>query len=403
MRATITMAMLALIAVAGCGSETATEDTVASRSPASESAPTQSEPTSASSEPALPASSETTLPDPAEPGESTSPTEITAAEHETEAVVWPQPVGYHEAVYDAADDSVLIVGGCYGAQCTPRYLAWRLDARDATWTKLLPVPSSVAGAAMAYDVESDVVVALQGVFGDVARDPVGTWVYDRVADEWTDVEADPQPRMGTGVRMVYDVESDRIIAFGGVGFGDEGLVWTEGTWAYDVDTNTWTDMEPATPPPPINFYAFSYDAESDRAVLFGLRPDDESLLWSYDYNTNTWEELERAGGPPRAPAYGRSFYHPPTDRIVYVGGTGPPETSPDAIDLVWAYDLDTNSWTDLGPSTVPGAIGWHTLTYVESIDRAVVFGGGPTYADYYGDRLFDYEPEANTWSEIVAE
>ena len=49
-----------------------------------------------------------------------------------------------------------------------------------------------------------------------------------------------------------------------------------------------------------------------------------------------------------------------------------------------------------------GAIGWHTLTYVESIDRAIVFGGGASYGEYYSDRLFSYEPATNARSEILA-
>lgn len=46
---------------------------------------------------------------------------------------------------------------------------------------------------------------------------------------------------------VYDSESDRAIIFGGsiknleVGYND--------TWSYDYNTNTWTNMSPATNPP----------------------------------------------------------------------------------------------------------------------------------------------------------
>ena len=51
----------------------------------------------------------------------------------------------------------------------------------------------------------------------------------------------PSPRTETG--MAYDAESDRVILFGGVPQNDD-------TWAYDLNTNTWTLMEPAARPSP---------------------------------------------------------------------------------------------------------------------------------------------------------
>lgn len=370
MRAAMVLAALALI-TAGCGGDSTTESTEPSTPPTE--APSASSP---------------------------APAETPDAADQVEQA-WPGAVGYHEAIYHGPTDTVLMFGGWSDADENDRL--WGLDPLHSTWADLGPVPAEAADGVPAYDTESDAAVVLEVAFEEVATAPLGTWVFDRESDAWTEIDADPHPRLGVGARMVYDSESDRVIAFGGVGLDEDGLVWTEGTWAFDANTGTWMDMQPAVAPPPINFYAFSYDAESDRAVLFGLKLGGESLLWTYDHNTNTWEELERTGGPELAPAYGRSFYHPSTDRIIHVGGTGSPETNPDALDLVWAYDLNTNTWEDLGPAGVTGPIAWHTLTYVDSIDRALVFGGGPTYDEYYSDRLFAYDPAENEWSQVGIE
>ncbi|MFO7622752.1 MAG: kelch repeat-containing protein, partial [Anaerolineales bacterium] len=72
------------------------------------------------------------------------------------------------------------------------------------------------------------------------------------------------------VSMVYDSESDKIILFGGYdepkGGGEP--IPNGDTWAYDVATNTWTEMKPASGPPANGGTYLVYDIESDRVILF---------------------------------------------------------------------------------------------------------------------------------------
>ncbi len=382
------LAAVVLIAVAGCGGSSSTEEVETdSLSQSPQTAPEVTEPAVASA-----------------PTEAPDTAAAVTTSVEEPVSTWPRARAYHEAVYDGGDDSVLVVGGCTGPNCAAINEIWSFDPHGSVWTERSRVRfMSPAGGPVVYDAESDLVIALQVVFADVSSGSIGTWIFDRVNDVWTELAADPQPRLGVGARMVYDSNSDRVIAFGGQGFDDGELVWTEGTWAYDANTNTWTDMQPTVVPPPINYFAFSYDSESDRSVLFGLQDGGDTLMWSYDYDANTWEQIERTGGPSHAPAYARSFYHPATDRIVYFGGWGPSETNPDmhTQNQVWAFDLNTNSWEDLGRNDIIGPIAWHTMTYVETIGRAIVFGGGTSYYEYTGNRLFSYDPTNNEWIEIL--
>ena len=67
--------------------------------------------------------------------------------------------------------------------------------------------------------------------------------------------------------MAYDAESDRVILFGG---DSRPIQFHQGdTWAYDLDTNSWTDMNPATSPAERALPAMAYDPQSDRVILFG--------------------------------------------------------------------------------------------------------------------------------------
>lgn len=128
----------------------------------------------------------------------------------------------------------------------------------------------------------------------------------------------------------------------------------------------------------------------------------EGWLWTYDVNTNTWAELEITGGPEVPPAHGMGFYHPASDRIVYFGGFAPDAPSGEAaLNDVWAYDVDSNTWTELAPNPITG-LGFHTWTYVPKMDRAIAFGGGSIYADEWkGNRLLIYDPIADTWEEVL--
>lgn len=99
----------------------------------------------------------------------------------------------------------------------------------------------------------------------------------------------PAPRFAHS--MVYDAESDRIIMFGGL--VEPAPTWSDETWTYDFNTNTWTNMKPAVRPSPRHGPGMAYDSESDRMILFGgtMRGELFGDTWAYDLNTNTWANL----------------------------------------------------------------------------------------------------------------
>jgi hypothetical protein len=89
--------------------------------------------------------------------------------------------------------------------------------------------------------------------------------------------------------MVYDAESDRSIMFGGSPGGSE-------TWAYDYNTDTWTNMEPSIGPGDRSRHAMVYISAADRVILFGGQVGSTEYIyinetWTYDLNTNTWTNM----------------------------------------------------------------------------------------------------------------
>jgi N-acetylneuraminic acid mutarotase len=230
---------------------------------------------------------------------------------------------------------------------------------------------------------------------------VSTWVYDTDEATWTEMTPEPHPRLGMGARMVYDSESDRIIAHGGAAVSGDSFVLTRETWAYDYNTNTWEELNPSTEPPGIGYHAMAYDSESDRTVLFGLNDlTGETLLWAFDYNTTTWEEMPLTDGPAGASVYTRAVYDPVSDRILVFGGQHMEELDLVAHNELWSYDYNTNTWEQRASNESSGPVANHAMVRVDSSGGVVVFGGGPSTndTDFAGNDLWVYDPATDTWT-----
>ncbi len=164
------------------------------------------------------------------------------------------------------------------------------------------------------------------------------------------MEPPTQPLKLATHNLAYDAESDRVVLFG----GDAEGVPSDETWAYDLNANTWTNMEPAARPSRRHSHALAYDAESDRVVLFGGHLPSvyfgasvhSDQTWAYDFNTNTWTNMEPPTQPLKLAAHNLT-YDAESDRVVLFGGDAPGLNSDDQT---WAYDLNANTWTDLSPA-----------------------------------------------------
>ena len=131
---------------------------------------------------------------------------------------------------------------------------------------------------------------------------------------------------------VFDTRAGRIV------FVDE----TAETWTFDVCTNTWQRMEPEDDPysaPELGVLV--YDVDSDRTIAFS--PAGVSV---YNANMNSW--THRAG--PQDLSFGSfwlgSVYDPASGLVLALADDG----------VLAAYDVDTDTWTEIGPIIEPGEI-----------------------------------------------
>ena len=306
--------------------------------------------------------------------------------------VGPTGRGYMPMVYAQGSDRVVLFGGIIS------YSGVILD--NATWTYNLntnlwvqanpdPRPPPLGGHSMAYDAGSDRVVLFGGCASCPPNPWVGnfdTWAYDVGANVWTNMSPSTHPPAMIGGRMAYDAESDRIVLFGGL---STSFTFYSSTWAYDFDANSWTEMAPSAGPRARNYQGMAYDAESDRIILSGGGDfgGDFADTWAYDLNTNAWTNMQ----PTRAPS-ARSYpgmdYDAQSDRVILFGGS-PGGTTGDA--QTWAYDYNSNAWTNMNSPAPPPARSRHGLAYDSESDRTIIFGGlVPTTAFHSDTWSYDY-------------
>jgi hypothetical protein len=282
------------------------------------------------------------------------------------------------------------------------------DCGITLWVKIQcdVKPPERAYHAMAYDSESDRVILFAGQ--KVPQVPTqlysDTWAYDANSNTWTDMNPTISPPSTAGHTLCYDSESDRIILIAGPNY------ISFKTWAYDYNSNTWINLEPSSKPSARFGYNMAYDVESDRIILFGGYGT-ESLgdTWVFNFNKNTWTEMKPLTGPhPRL--YHSMAYDTESDRVILFGGgyteggVGSPYTT--RFNDTWAYDYNANTWTEMMPDTCPSARVYTDIIYHNRCDRIVLFGGG-TQSFYepnpnlnYGRETWFYDFNTNSWEKM---
>ncbi len=264
-------------------------------------------------------------------------------------------------------------------------------------------PSHVEGP-MAYDSASDRTILYAGTIINMPSEPLSytianqTWAYDCNTDTWTDLHAVGTPSGLLGARMVYDSKADRMILFGGMNIpitNFNNFIYHDDTWAYDFNTNTWTNLHPKTSPPGQNYFEMVYDAASDR-VLAWITPDvgGSNTMWAYDYSTNTWT-AQPVWLDWRV--YAGMTYVPTLQLSFLFGGVTPQDETP--YYEMWTYDSVTNTWEQVRFDSGPLARGWHTLTYSTKSDRIVLIGGGAS-RDTFTDEVWIFDPHTSTWTQV---
>ena len=218
----------------------------------------------------------------------------------------------------------------------------------------------------------------------VTVDRIGeTWMFDVCTNTWIEMTADATAWLpGTEFRfdedgnlgqptgdLVYDIDSDRTVAFGNLG-------------AYDSGTNTWTDMSSrgytegrqhkrgAIYDPVSGLIVVAHQTETYGEDEAGLS------LSSFDVDTNTWVLIGETNVHPWAFLIG---YSASTDRLIFnEPGPGHNNQTDDNAPRTWLVNPRTGATTRLDESNLvvpaPDVFApWGTwYPYAVGVDGAVL-------------------------------
>jgi hypothetical protein len=239
-----------------------------------------------------------------------------------------------QVVYDEDSDLTVAVGGD-GSVVS-------YDAGSDTLTEREP-SAPEPPFRLAYDPATGQILAWS-----VAADPAELWSYEVESDVWTRVPEEG-PSLGDTwdhALLAHDASEGLLVVHHGDACG--GCPVGDVTRTFDVETGHWLGTAPA---PDVNtgFIAtggeIAYDEAARRTVVFS-----DGYLIAYDAVAGRWEtrygEPRTRNGPVSRLGH-TIVYDPVNERIVVYGGGF---RTPDGwvkTDDVWAFDLSTDSWTQL--------------------------------------------------------
>ncbi len=334
-------------------------------------------------------------------------TQITAQSDSSKPSTCPSARGYSTVVCDESTSTAYIFGGVDIRSPKLDYPLsdiWSFDIANRNWKLLLQTDSfynAFQKDAIALNSDSGEVVLYSTFVNckgtNAASCGVETWIYDIRQNTFKNITSGTEPSLRWGLRMVYDTESHRAILFGGS--DGRSLKTLNDTWAFNFETNTWTQLSPTINPPPHHFAAMVYHPGADRIILFGgYNLQDSAVLndtWAYDYNTNSWTDMNPHPAPPPR-IYHAMAWDSASNSVILFGGVS--RLYEPVLEDTWAYDYEQNTWKELTPQVHPSARAWHVM--VSTPQGVLLFGGSPQHDLYTNDDTWIYDSKSDQWNEI---
>jgi hypothetical protein len=271
--------------------------------------------------------------------------------------------------YDAATNQVVLFGG-EGINDNSLNDTWTWNG--STWSQLSPATSPPArfSATMAYDASSGQVVLFggannSGFLGD-------TWTWNGTT--WTQQAPITSPQARDSSAMAYDASSGQVVLFGGAAFTGNGVDFVGDTWTWNG--TTWTQQTPAMSPPARGYAVMAYDATSGQLLLFGGEGNGTGFPLLNDtwmWNGTTWTQLSPATSPPPT-GQAVMAYDANSGQMVLFGGAN--DEGLNVLGDTWTWDGTT--WTQQTPVTSPEVRFSAAMAYDANSGLAVLFGGEGT-------------------------
>jgi hypothetical protein len=221
----------------------------------------------------------------------------------------------------------------------------------------------------------------------------GTWAFDYDDNTWINLKPQTSPPPRHASDMVYHEPTDQLILYTGA---DANGYPINDLWTFNSDLNNWTQLFPQTMPP-ANYFPIMVSIPSTNQIL-ALISDTVtfSQLWIYNVAENNWTQSQALNMPVFGDWDRSSLVYLDDLNKVLLFGT----------EAVWEYFINSDSWMKLDTTNNPTNRKYTDMVYDNSIRKAVLFGGCDILrrtcdsdSEVFDDTwIFDYN--TLTWTEI---
>lgn len=279
----------------------------------------------------------------------------------------------HTAIHDPSRDRLVVFGGFDGTELND---TWILDLASHTWSQAATgglTPSLRRNHTAIYDAANDRMVVFGGYDGEVFRNDAQALSFGTMT--WSDIETHgPTPEVRDLMTAVYDPNDQRMVVFGGWS-GEEYL---NDVWMLSLDSRPrWEKIQrlrtpKSTNPGPRRDYVAVYDPIEDRMVLFGgTNGDFLNDVWVLTLGGGEmWTPQTTGGAGPSGRNGGGAIFDPSRNELVVFGG----------YDTNWRADvhhlsLTTKQWSGGLESNPPSPRRDYASALDAGGDRVLYFGG----------------------------
>ena len=244
---------------------------------------------------------------------------------------------------------LLFVPGLYGAPSS----TWQWDG--STWTQQATTVNPSTASGMAYDAKLDKIVLV-----DASYQRTYTWT----GSDWSLLLSGQGPSTSNGA-MAYDQGTGDLMYFGG--YVSQNVDGSD-TWTFDG--TSWTLRHPVTSPPGRIMGLAQDDPVSGNVIMFSgfSEPGQRNYSDTWQWDGATWTQLHPATSPPPRNS-ATSFVDQKVNRFFIEGGV----TDAGIASDLWYWT--GSNWQQVSLSTTPSTRYDQIMGYDPASETDVLFGG----------------------------
>ncbi len=302
----------------------------------------------------------------------------------------------HVGAFNEAGTHLYISGG--SGSGGKRRDAWRIplgvDGQGTgEWEELSAPPRDVFRSTLVREPGTDIAWVFGGSEGSESTESASLERWDMAGDSWT--------RMGEGGpsgRYKGDAvwDGSRMLVFGGRFDDDEDTETLGDLWAFDTDSETWSELSPTGSPGALTRTSMALGSDGLVYLSGGIDAEDERYdwVWTLDPTTLEWNEVAVTGTTPGHRASHSSHWY---DGQLWVwAGSG-------QDNALWALDPVAGTWST---SESAGPLGRDAQVTSSPDGRHLfIMGGDPADDDAapnFVNDVWEVDLDTQIWTERVA-